>query len=484
MEPPAAFPTLPSKDACWHWIEQLNSFGPRLTGTPAHEASLAFLATELEKIGLKAEETVHSITRWTPEHVSLSGPDGPIPVAAPYPYSGQTPAEGVSAELVWYDGKPHSFRKAQGKIAVILLKRIDLTRFLISLFMKRKNSLPDQSASFPARIKTPLLTGLMGVALDKARKAGVRGVICLFEGVSPPQLAGQVVPFTTPYADLPALWVSASERTRLKALATTGQKVTLTLKATVEPVQTRSLHAVLPGQRQDETLLITTHTDGPNACEENGAAGVLALAHYFSGLPLQARQRTLIFVLATGHFQIPQIGLKGDQATSAWLAANQPLWDGKAGHARAVAGITLEHLGCMEWRDNPTTGTPEATGELERDIVYTTNRQFNQIYCQAARLQTRLRAVTVFPRLKKTMLGEGQPLYSAGIPVISTCPIPDYLCQILPGGGLERLNAEYASQQIMTFARVATALVTLPKKHFGHVPFSRFRALLRSVLSR
>lgn len=424
------------------------------------------------------------MARWTPEHVSLCGPDGPISVAAPYPYSGQTAAEGVSAELVWFDGRPHSFRKARGKIAVVSLRRIDLTRFMISLFMKRKNYLPDQNADFPDRITTPLLTGLMGVALDKARKAGVRGIICLFEGVSPPQLAGQVVPFTTPYADLPALWVSASERPRLKALAATGQKVTLTLQATVVPVQTRSLHAVLPGQRQDETLLITTHTDGPNACEENGAAGVLALAHHFSQLPLQARKRTLVFVLATGHFQIPQIGLHGDQATSAWLAANRSLWDGKAGHATAVAGITLEHLGCMEWRDNPATGSPTATGELERDIVYTTNPQLNQIYCQAAKGQTLVRAVTVFPRLKRTMLGEGQPLYSAGIPVISTCPIPDYLCQILPGGGLERLNADYAYQQIMTFARVATALATLPKKHFGHVPFSRLRAILRSVLSR
>lgn len=479
---PNALSDFPSKDDCWNWIRQINAFGPRLTGTPAHEACIDFLATELEGMGFKIEETVHSIARWMPQHVTLSTAEGAdIPIAAPYPYSGCTSEKGVTAGLVWFNGAPHSFRRARGKIAVVSLKRRDLTWMLLTLCMKRRLCLPDRSATFPWRIKTPLLTGLMGVALDKARRDGVRGVICVYEGVSPGQLKGQVVPFTTPYADLPAVWVNEVEGARLRSFAANGRAVTLTLTATLEQVPTRSLHAVLPGRRRDETLIINTHTDGPNACEENGAAGILALAQYFSAQAIGMRRRTMVFVLVTGHFQIPQLGRNGDQATSAWLTAHPNLWNGKRGHARAVAGLTIEHLGCTEWRDDDRMKQPVPTGKLERDIVYTTNARLDRIYVRAARRQSRLRAVTVFPRFGKVMLGEGQPLYNAGIPVISTCPVPDYLCQVLPGGGLDRLDPDYAHQQILTFARIAAKLDKTSNRKIGRLPCSGLSNLLKWI---
>ncbi|MET0549286.1 MAG: hypothetical protein ABW002_08465, partial [Xanthomonas sp.] len=43
---------LPSQAQLWHWIERLNSFGPRLTGSPAHAAAIDFLAAELQALGL------------------------------------------------------------------------------------------------------------------------------------------------------------------------------------------------------------------------------------------------------------------------------------------------------------------------------------------------------------------------------------------------------------------------------------------------
>lgn len=481
----AALSDFPSKDDCWNWIRQINAFGPRLTGTSAHEACIDFLAAELERIGLQVEETVHSITRWIPQRVALSTPEGvDIRVASPYPYSGQTAENGITAELVWFRGIPRTFHRARGRIAVVSLKRRDLTQILLALCMKRRTCLPDQRANFPFRIRTPLLTGLMGVPLDKARREGVRAVICVYEGISPAQLEGQVLPFTTPYADLPAVWVNEAEGERLRSLAANRREVTLTLTATLERVPTLSLHAILPGQRRDETVIINTHTDGPNACEENGSAGILALARHFSRQSISARRRTMVFLLATGHFQIPQIGRNGDQATSAWLAAHPELWDGKNGHARAMAGLTIEHLGCMEWRDDDCSGAPAPTGKFERDIVYTTNTQLNRTYVSAAHGRSRIRSVTVFPRSKHVMLGEGQPLYSAGIPVISTCPIPDYLCQILPGGGLERLDPDYAYEQILTFARIATELDKASSQQLGCVPFSNLRKFIKSIADK
>jgi hypothetical protein len=70
------------------------------------------------------------------------------------------------------------------------------------------------------------------------------------------------------------------------------------------------------------------------------------------------------------------------------------------------------------------------------------------------------------------MLGEGQPLYASGIPTISSCPIPDYLCQVLPGGGLDRLDPDYAFQQVETFARTVDLLDRMPRGEIGIVPFN------------
>ncbi|MCI2246565.1 hypothetical protein L3067_18290 [Xanthomonas sp. PPL568] len=474
---------LPSQAQLWQWIERLNGFGPRLTGSPAHAAAIDFLATELQALGLQVQRDHLPLRRWTAHATHLTLDDGSaIAVAAPLPYSGTTAPDGLAGELVWFDGRPRSFRKARGKIAVVVLRRRDLDRTLLTLAFKRKARLPDGDADFTeSPITTPLLTGLQAVALDKARRQGVRAVICVFEGVSEAQLQGQILPFTTPYRDLPAVWVCERHADALRAAAAQRRQARLTLHATLQDTTTDTLYAVLPGRAQDETIIVNTHTDGPNACEENGAAGVLALAHAFAALPRAARRRTLLFVLVTGHFQLPQIGVRGRQATSAWLQRHPQLWDGHGSHARAVAGITIEHLGCTEWRDDLAAGTPAPTGKLERDLVYTATPALDALYRQACAGRSKLRALTLSPRLDVAMLGEGQPLYQAGIPVVANCPIPDYLCQVLPDGGIARLDPGYAQQQVETFARLLAQLDHLDAAQIGRIPFTPGRLLSRLI---
>ncbi|MET0550770.1 MAG: hypothetical protein ABW002_16025, partial [Xanthomonas sp.] len=423
------------------------------------------------------------LRHWSAHATQLTLDDGSaIAVAAPLPYSGTTPEAGISGDLVWFDGRPRSFRKARGKIAVVVLRRRDLSRPLLTLAFKRKARLPDGDADFVAPpIATPLLTGLQAVALDKARRQGVRAVICVFDGVSEAQLQGQVLPFTTPYRDLPAVWVSARHAGALRAAAAQRRQARLVLHASLQDTTTDTLYAVLPGRAHAETVIVNTHTDGPNACEENGAAGVLALARAFAALPRAARRRTLVFVLVSGHFQLPQIGVRGRQATSAWLQRHPQLWDGRGGHARAVAGVTLEHLGCTEWRDDLAAGAPAPTGKLELDLVYTANPVLDALYRQACAGRSKLRALTLSPRLELAMLGEGQPLYQAGIPVVASCPIPDYLCQILPDGGIARLDPAYAQQQVETFARLLARIDGLSATQIGRIPFALGRPLSRLI---
>src|SRR5262249_56083844 len=101
---------------------------------------------------------------------------------------------------------------------------------------------------------------------------------------------------------------------------------------------------------------LNTHTDGPNATEENGAIGLIALAKYFSKIPKAERKRTLVFPMTTGHFASPWVpSIRG------FIEKNPDVIK------RTVAAVTVEHLGCREWLDQAgETGLPyRATAKHE-----------------------------------------------------------------------------------------------------------------------
>src|SRR5262249_38696898 len=156
------------------------------------------------------------------------------------------------------------------------------------------------------------------------------------------QAAQLYAPFGRAYQDMPALWVGRAAGDRLRRLAQSGGEATLTLEAVISPdTPTETVIATLPGISTDEVIIVNTHTDGNNATEENGGLGCLALAHYFSRLPKNARRRSLVFVLATGHF------------AGAYVPAIRGVIDRHPDLInRAVGALTVEHLGCREWLDN------------------------------------------------------------------------------------------------------------------------------------
>lgn len=472
---------LPDARRMWTWHERLAAFGPRLTGTEAHRASLAFLADRFARLGLDVQRDVRRMRRWLPTETALSLADGTIiALAAPYPYSGCTDGRGVQGELVWFDRIPGDFSPARDKIAIIPLNRRDWTPLLVRLLFRRKARLPDHGADFCQRETTPWLSSLISpLPLEKARDAGVLGVIGVFMGLSSAQAQGQVLPFTTGYARCPALWVCEAALPRLKAAAAARMPATLRLEASVDEVTTDTLFAILPGCNRSETVIVNTHTDGPNIVEENGPLALLALAHHHARRPLSQRRRDLTFVMATGHFQLPQLGDGRRQATGAWMKAHPELWDGRPGHVTAVAALTLEHLGCMEWKDDLEKGHPLPTGRIEREAVYTTTPCLEAIYRRVTADRSRLRSLTLSPRTRAVFFGEGQPLALAGIPVMAMVPGPDYLFQILPDHGLSRLDPELFHQQVITFNRVLRLLDRMSRDSIGRRPFPGLESLSR-----
>src|SRR5207244_2496691 len=119
--------------------------------------------------------------------------------------------------------------------------------------------------------------------LTPFQKAGAVAVILAWTDISDANAADQYTPFSRPPQNIPGLYVGRDTGARLRALAGAGAKATVVLEADVFPDSpTDTLIATLPGASADEIIVVNTHTDGPNATEENGALGILALMKYFA----------------------------------------------------------------------------------------------------------------------------------------------------------------------------------------------------------
>lgn len=437
----------------WSLLVEMNRYGARYTGNAAHQKYIQLIKDQLKELGLPVFTDQCQFTRWEATQVKLSVENGDcvknIPVTGYYPYSGSTTANGLVGQLMYCKNR-RLLKKARGKFAVIDVNNILLPTRLI--FHTRK------SVSYLPKFMRHCVVGstLLGPKLAVAEKHGVLGIICVWKNCPDSEAMGQYLPFTTPPQNCPSVWVGADAGKVLKQMSRNHSRARLVLDAKLEKDRvSETVYTMIPGNNATETILINTHTDGPNACEENGGIALLALADYYSRLPCQNKNKTLCFIFATGHFQIPQFGIEGKQATSRWLLNHKNMWDGKDGNKKAVAGLTLEHLGCMEETKKGCTDSLCGRNP-EIEFVYTSDRKMERVYCDAAADRTKIRSVTLKPG--KFYFGEGEPLYEVGIPTISLVPAPRYLCSEAPNGHITNIDRDLMFQQIETFANIIDRL--------------------------
>jgi hypothetical protein len=209
---------------------------------------------------------------------------------------------------------------------------------------------------------------------------------------------------------------------------------------------TDTLIATLPGAT-DEVVNVNTHTDGPNATEENGALGILALANYFAKLPKSERKRTLVFPLTTGHFARP------------WVPSIRGVIEKHPDVIkRACAAVTVEHLGCREWMDDASMRYA-ATGRNEWSVAITPDKSMGMALVDALH-GSRDRAAAVNP-VNGGWLGEGGSLSRAGIPTIGYIPQPNYLLVGPADGCIDKLSPELLHSQIQVFAKLLHTIETM-----------------------
>ena len=350
-------------------------------------------------------------------------------------------------------------------------------------------------AAYAAAQVNPVFQGLFEpVPLLDAKNAGVRGVVVAWTGLPDDEVVNQYNPFTTSYPaasglpapgdpGCPAVWVGDSAGTELAGLAAGGQATaTLVLTADITAgAATETVWGWLEGSGDTgEHIIINTHTDGPNAVEENGGLGLLALARHLAALP--SRNRDMYFALVTGHFQLPQFSRTivnpahpevGQGAVSTWMLDHPHIWQA------AVLGVTAEHLGATMWTDDPETGQYGPAGGSEWGATYTMHRDVLRLvnaekdaYLSAVRDVNAsgwpdYPVATVRPGVFPAYVGEGSSLYAAGLGTVSLCPSPTYLLQA--GNAqqpqlldLDKLDQRLMYGQILALAQTIGTLDALP----------------------
>jgi hypothetical protein len=164
------------------------------------------------------------------------------------------------------------------------------------------------------------------------------------------QVTGYWDPHVGTHFAVPAVYAGVDEGEQLKRLAGSNATARVDVFARGDVVQTRNLIATLPGLSR-ERLILSTHTDGNTWVQENGAAGVLALADYFSRLPLKCRKRTIEFSFASGHLHE---SVEGTDRRAAQV-------DAEVDRGTLAFALGVEHLGTREIEAMPRADGPGRT---------------------------------------------------------------------------------------------------------------------------
>ena len=367
-------------DQAWSWASFKSQGGPTYAGGVGWKRYTDFLISKMPEFGAVDLDYVeipydHYIVDDWPDrrtHIYDSGvaleklvSDGtPVPVVASYGMtSGSTPAEGITAPMIYYDpAHPPDNAQIAGKILVFQTAQYPdppytesfLDNFTLTDYEWRSPGKwaplftpphPSATSSYHSRWVWSQLNGFAAIGI-KGHAAGMVVVYDLSPGAAlglaqrsvytPSGKAG----LGAVYINCPTLTLDRVHGAKVLVDAKAGKTATLTLRARFERNTGKAIIAYLPGKNygtpHDEQVLLATHTDAMSLIEENGGLGMLGIMSYFNHIPQAARPRTLIFYFDCRHF------MPGGEAS--W-----PQFDYYTIHPERlkpiVATLGMEHLG-------------------------------------------------------------------------------------------------------------------------------------------
>ena len=456
-----------SKTEMMNGVKTMNSFGTRITGSDGQLSFIKYLKDQIKEMGLEVYSDPFYFKKWEKKEASLKifGYNGPenIEISSVFPYSGETKDTGITSELFYVEDKIRGYAGVKDKIAVIEVSELE---GLPSEIAFDKRSAYPEDVQLPENYSGPVATTFVKFTYAKiAKLRGARAIVFIWKGLNDELAKGQYLPFILEYQGIPAVWVSESQGKIVKEAAKAHRTATITLTAdTVRHAYTETFYCILKGESDKESVIINTHTDGVNCVEENGP---IALLQLIKTLKEKKLNRNHIFVFVTGHFRLPIFKDSeggGVQATSKWLAMHPDLWDGKQGHLKAAAGVSIEHLGCMEFAD--IDGEYKATGEIQTELVYTGNNTMDDIYMEFARKRENVRTMTLRGH-NFLHFGEGQPLFNSDIPESALVTAPDYLCVESENSEMDKFDINLMYEQTVMFENIIRKLDDVSSKDIG-----------------
>ena len=422
---------------------------PRWTGSEVHNRFTQQLRRRIEDMGLPVYADPYYIPyrdNWSAQ-LQILGEDGGTDVpCVPIRYACTAAGHTAQAELCRVGDANYRFINARGKIAMVCLSQADLRcggNYEIAFASSDALSVPPD-CGIAARADS------FGF-LQLAKMAGVRGVICVWDGETP--IGRLHIPYAQHGVGIPCVWVDRPAGDLLESYLENGE-VTVSLRTGCElhaHTRCETVYCILPGtDTAGESVIVHTHTDGCNMIDENGFAALRVLLTALREKPLH---RTHVFVFSCGRLRLPMMRTAVSDATGSmrkWLSMHGDLWDGKAGHLRAAAALSVEHIGYA--------ALPE--------IVFSSNAALDDVYCRAAQVRPDLQAMVL--RAYSDVYGEGQPMHAAGIPTLAFASEDLSLYDTAPVAA-ERFSAELALSQIQTMLDCLTMLDEMPRASIGRV---------------
>lgn len=460
----------PGEARLWHAVK--DKLGPALSGNPSWHNYMEFVERKFAELGaVDMTRNAWTYDRWHTSHWpddskwSLQCDGKPVKVASYGAYSGSTPAEGVTAPLVYYDAANPPGDLA-GKIVVFQPR---LTPQMITAFDTLDYESPAQDDSYPEpgkrvpkkiqSVSAPVWGQILQVGgfIEALVQGQAAGGLIVFDSTYD-QMAGMYTFRVPKLYQAPTLFLDRQHGAAVIAAAKSGKTATIKLQAEITPSQTWQLIGYLPGAHygtpQDEMILFTTHSDGPSISQDNGPLGLLAVAQYSSRIPQQQRPRTLMFFIDNRHF-MP--GSEPAFAAEHWFAKHPEAT------ARVVAVIGMEHLGQIEFVEDGNR--LRASGRVDPSNLWVTNNQHMIDLAIQAVEENQLKGATVRAAARPGKLGRSQgPWYGLGR-LADELGKPGFATMGTMGvywatsSRLDRFDANLFCRQIATFVQLTGQLM-------------------------
>jgi len=466
------------------WLDRLHRFGPiRATGTLQCRAFEEFLFEEFAARGCGVQRDSFRLTSWECDvrdcSITMVEDDGPrrtLDVVAYYPFAATTAGKEAVSGRVIFGG----VGEQSGPEIVARIPAAELAQSIVVIEMPLAGggvrgtvryypeSFPDPR---PPLTTAPRVASQGGSGPMRVLEKLCKGLIFCYTDVSNEAARYNYLPFSDQHRTIPALWVGQSDAELLKRIS---GKATAFMRcdARLTPnARADSLMALMPGESA-QTVYMTTHTDGPNEVNDNGALGLLAIADYFARTGKKPR-RTLAFSMPTGHYaggaiRDPVTGSGRPAGTTGNFAKWPSFVD------RAVGQLALEQMAAREWTDAglrwAPTGMPAPENWIPTPAVQETMRRL-------------FMAATVGedPAFSRAGLvesgqapGEGGGLRTRGIPGFGLMGSPHYFFRADPEGVIDKLDARIMKNQVDIAIKLVVLMSRLtPGQLKGTEPISQ-----------